>query len=240
MAAIAPDVPPERESFASDLAGIFSFFLDPAAAARRLPRKLFWIGPIVLASLATMAYLLVSGPIMQHFLETAPIPPNTNPAQYGRALQMQAMFFRISAYSTPLIAIIMTAIVSGILLALSSVLAVRTRFIELFNLVAGCGIISALQMLAWTIILKTKGEISSQAELKPPLGLDIVLPAGTNKFLLAFLGYFSIFQIWWIVMMVLIYSTAFRVSKAKAATVILPIVLFGLLAALVGAAFQRS
>lgn len=241
MAAIAPNVPSARhESFASDLAGMFSFLIDPAAAARRLPRKLFWIAPVIFTSICAILYQLGSVPIMQHYLETAPAPANVPPEQYARGMQISLAVMRYSAYAMPIFILAVTAIMAGILLGLSSIAAVKVRFIELFNLIAGCGIISGLQTLAWLMILKAKGEISSQAELKPPLGLDIFLPAGTNKFLLATLGYFSVFQIWWIVMMILVYSTGFRVGKGKAAAVILPLVLFGLLMTLVGAAFQRS
>ncbi len=55
---------------------------------------------------------------------------------------------------------------------------------------------------------------------------------------MATFGYFSIFTIWGMVMMVLIYSIGFRTSKAKAATAIVPVYLLWFLFALVGAAFQ--
>jgi len=84
-------------------------------------------------------------------------------------------------------------------------------------LVAGCGLIQALAAIAALIVLKGKGEVSTREELRPALGLDIFLPEGTNKFLSAFLGYFSVFEIWWIVMMVLIFAAAFRVSNRDVA-----------------------
>jgi hypothetical protein len=75
--------------------------------------------------------------------------------------------------------------------------------------------------------------------LQPALGFDIFLPEGTNKFLMAFLGYFSVFEIWWIVMLVLIFAAAFRVSKGKAFAVIAPLVLLSLLWRVGAAALQR-
>ena len=77
------------------------------------------------------------------------------------------------------------------------------------------------------------------AELRPALGLDIFLPEGTNKFLAAFLGFFSVFEIWWIVMLILILSTAFRVSKGKAVALVLPLVVLSLLFRLGSAAFSQ-
>jgi hypothetical protein len=77
------------------------------------------------------------------------------------------------------------------------------------------------------------------AELRPALGLDIFLPEGTNKYATAFLGYFSIFEIWWIVMVVLVFSTSFRVSKGKAFAAVLPLVMVSILLRIGAAALQR-
>ena len=77
------------------------------------------------------------------------------------------------------------------------------------------------------------------AELRPALGLDIFLPSGTNKVLAAVLGYFSVFEIWWIVMIVLIYSVAFRVTKSKALIVIFPLIVLSIVLRVAGAAFSH-
>jgi hypothetical protein len=140
----------------------------------------------------------------------------------------------------PVFLLIFNLIQAGILLASSTMVAVRARFFELFNLVSGCGIISALQMVAWAIILMLKHEISSPGEIRPPLGFDIFLPEGTNKFLFAGIGYFSLFTVWSLVMMILTYSAGFRVSKSKATFAVLPNFLLGFFFTLVGAAFQKS
>jgi hypothetical protein len=116
---------------------------------------------------------------------------------------------------------------------------VKATFRQLFNLAAGCSLISVLESIAIIVILRAKGEVSSVAELRPALGLDIFLPEGTNKFLVAVLGYFSVFQIWWIVMLALVFAAAFRVDKSKAFLVIAPLVLLGFLWRVVAAAFQR-
>jgi hypothetical protein len=241
MATVASNLPSgERETFGSDIAGMFSFFFDPQGAARRLDRKFFWVLPIVVVSVLTGLYTFVSGPMVIHFMETAPAPANVSPEQYAQQIRFTGILYKFLPLITPIMVVVFDLIMAGLLVATSSMLAVRVRFLQLLNLVAGCGIISSLQMIAWVIILKAKNDISSLADLKPPLGLDIILPAGTNKFLLAVLGYFSIFQIWWIVMAILIYSVGFRTTKGKAAGAILPVVAVSLLFVLVGAIFQKT
>jgi Yip1-like protein len=241
MATIASNLPSgEHETFASDLAGVFSFLMDPTGAARRLDRKWFWITPLLILSIASAIYTFVSGPMVAHFLETSPIPPNVTPEQYAQQMRMSAMIYRVLPLLMPVMIVVVALIQAAVLLATSSMLAVRARFLQLFNLIAGCSIISTLQMLAWVLILTAKREISNMTDLKPPLGLDIILPQGTNKFLLATLSYFSIFQIWWIVMAMLVYSVAFRTTKGKAAGAVLPMILLGLILTLVGAIFQKT
>ncbi|MBV9406365.1 MAG: hypothetical protein JO211_13550 [Acidobacteriaceae bacterium] len=114
------------------------------------------------------------------------------------------------------------------------------KFGWLLNVVAGCSLIQSLATLASALILKGKGEVSSMAELQPPLGLDIFLPEGTNRFLMALAGYFSLFEIWWLVIIVLVMSHAFRISKGKAFGMVLPLVLLDIVFRMVGAIFTRT
>lgn len=240
MSTMAPELPSERtESFADDLAGMGCFYIDPPGAARRVLTKWFWIGPLVLFSIVSFIASNMMMPIVQHVLEVTPTPANVTPEQYQRGLEIGMMFQRIAMYFAPVITAIIYAIEALILLAMCAIMSVTVRFTWLFNLVAGCSLITLLASIASLIILKAKGEISTMAELRPALGLDIFLPEGTNKFAVAFLGYFSIFEIWWIVMMVLIFSAAFRVSKGKAFAVILPLILLTVIFRVGAAAFQR-
>jgi hypothetical protein len=240
MAATSPDVPTgQSESPAASLSGMPSFLFDPAKASKYVRRRWFWVGPLVVFSLCSMAVGFLMTPIVQHVLEVAPIPDGVPPERYQRGIAVGMTIQRVAIFFAPVIAAAIFSIQAAILLGASAVFSVRARFRELFNLAAGCGLIQAIAAIAAIIVLKSKGEISSTAELRPALGLDIFLPEGTNKFLMAFFGYFSVFEIWWIVMLLLIFSAAFRVSKAKAFAVILPLVLLSLVWRIGAAVFQR-
>ena len=76
------------------------------------------------------------------------------------------------------------------------------------------------------------------ADLQPAIGLDIFAPQGTNHVLVAFLGFVNVFEIWMIVMAVLIIAAAYRVTKGKAFVAILPLFALALLLKLVGAFFS--
>ncbi|HEY3938480.1 MAG TPA: YIP1 family protein [Bryobacteraceae bacterium] len=239
MATISPDLPVPPESFADDMAGMPSFFIDPAGAARRVHSKWFWIGPLVVFSIVSVIVGIMLMPIVQHALEMNPPRPNVTPEQYQKGLAISAVIQKVFIYLAPAFRALLFALQAAILLAASSVMSVGAKFRQLFNLVAGCGLIQALAAIAALVVLKAKGEITSVAELQPALGLDIFLPEGTNKFVMAFLGYFSVFEIWWIVMLVLIFAAAFRVSKGKSLAAVAPLVLLNLLWKVGAAAFQR-
>jgi Yip1 domain len=240
MASMAPQMPAEQpESFASDLAGIPNFLIDPRAAAKYVFRKWFWVGPLVLVGLVSLLIYHLMLPMIQHAIEVDPKMASLPPDQYQKTLDFLMLIQRVIAFCIPVFVAGMLAISALILMAMCSVSGMSARFLPLFNLLAGCSVITMLAGIASFVILKAKGEVSTQAELRPPLGLDIFLPPDANKYAAAFLGYFSVFEMWWIVMMVLIFSAAFRVSKGKAFAIVAPLILLAILFRVGGAAFQR-
>jgi hypothetical protein len=239
MGTTVPGSSAQSETFANDLAGMGSFFIDPPGAARRIFHKWFWIGPLVVFSIVSMVASYLMLPMVQHVLEVSPIPAGSSPEQYQSGMDLAMTIQRVSMYFSPVIVAVILALQALVIWATCSVLTIDVKFRWLFNLVAGCSLIQVLASIASLAILKGKGEISTMAELRPALGLDIFLPEGTNKYATAFLGYFSIFEIWWIVMMVLVFSTAFRVSKGKALAAVLPLIMVSILLRMGAAAFQR-
>jgi hypothetical protein len=226
----------EPSSFISDLAGIPSFLIDPESAAKRVRSKWFWIAPVVLAIIVGALVFNYVTPYALHAASVSPVPDGVTPEQFSKGVEMQMKF---GAYFVPVITLVIYLVEAGLLLAMSAFMGVPARFGQLFNLAAGCGIIMSLAGIASAAILHFKGEVSSMAELRPAMGLDIFLPEGTNKYLMAAGSSFSIFQIWWVVMMVLIFAAAFRVSKAKSFTAVFPLWILGLVFSLLGAVFQK-
>ncbi|HEY6990057.1 MAG TPA: hypothetical protein VH369_16800 [Bryobacteraceae bacterium] len=240
MATTSPELPAgPAQTTQGGFWGMFYFLYDPAEAAQYVRGKWFWVGPLVVFSAVSIVVGLLMTPIIQHVLEVAPVPDGVPPERYQRGIAIGMTIQRVAVFLAPLIAAVIFSIQAAILLGGSAICSVRAKFRELFNLAAGCGLIQALTLIATIIVLKAKGEIASRAELRPAFGLDIFLPEGTNRFLTAFLGYFSVFEIWWIVMLWLTFAAAFRVSKSKALAAILPLILLNLAWRLGAAAFQR-
>jgi hypothetical protein len=239
MSATISGAPADRpESLTDDIAGMGSFFIDPAGAARRVFHKWFWLAPLIVISIVSIIVVYMKMPYTQHVMEVAPTQ-GLSPEQLQKRVDISMTMQRAYMYLAPVFTGAFMAIQALILFAMCSVLAVNAKFRPLFNLIAGCSLIQMLAAIAGLIILRAKGEASTMAELNPPLGLDMFLSESANKFLLGLLGFFSLFTIWWAVMMVLVLSAAFRVSKGKAFTIILPLLLIGLAFRLAGAMFQQ-
>jgi hypothetical protein len=226
--------------FLSDFSGMFNFLMDPGGAAKRLPRKFFWIAPLILVSAIFMACGFLNLPLVQQAMMNQPPPPNANPEQFQKGMQMAMMFQRAGIYLSPLIFLVISALSALIVLATASVLGLKARFLELFNLMSGLSLIGALKVVATTVILHLKGEPSSLADLQPPLGLDIFAPVGMSKVLVAFLGFCNIFELWQFVMAVAIIVVFYRASIGKAVISVVPVFLVALLLSLVGAFFTRA
>jgi hypothetical protein len=240
METVVPELPvPHPESFLSDITGMFNFLIDPKGAARYVHSKWFWVAPVILTSIIGIAAGIMMQPIVRHVLEVTAPPPNVSPEQYQRSMAIGIKISQVAVYLAPVLVLATVAIDALVLFAACSVMSVKASFRSLFNLAAGTSIITSLAALATAAVLVGKGEVSTQAELRPPLGLDIFMPEAANKFLVAFVGYFSVFELWWIVMTVLVISAAFKVDKGKAAMIVTPLVLLGLLARVGGAVFQR-
>ena len=209
------------ESDSDNITGMGAFLIDPAGAARRIFHRWFWVGPWILMAVVAFVSSYLTLPIVQHVMEVAPTPPGADPAAMQKGAEMGMKLGNIGMYAAPVTTLLLFSIQAVILLGMTSVLSMNAKFRQLLNLVAGCSIIQVLATVAAVVILRTK-EIGSMAELRPALGLDIFMPEGSNRFLVAILGYFSIFEIWWIVMMVLVLSAAFRITKGRALMVMSP------------------
>src|SRR3954468_1441657 len=105
MSTALHDIPEEQpESVGYDLAGMGSFYIDPPSAAKRVHKKWFWIGPLILFSIVSMIAGYMVMPVVQHVLEISPIPAGTDPEKYQRGVEMGMNFQRIATYFAPVTA----------------------------------------------------------------------------------------------------------------------------------------
>jgi hypothetical protein len=231
---------PNSGGILDDVVGVADFLIDPSGAARRLPKKLFWVVPLILVSAVMLVAGIMNLPLVQQAMTNQPPPANVNPQQFQNQMRIGLTIQRIALYCSPLLMVLFSAITALIVMASCVVIDLKPRFIEMFNLMMGLSVIDALKVIATTVVLHVKGEPSGMADLQPALGLDIFTSTGASKVLVAILGYINVFQIWQIAMAILIFAAAYRVSKTKAAIAVGPLFALGLILRLVGALFSRG
>lgn len=217
---------------------ILNVFIDPAETVRRIRgNKLAWALPILLGGLVLGIYNFTVPPLAMLAMRNDP-PPGLDPSKLDQMVGAMQTMARISTITAPVMFALMTLMGAAVIFAMSVVLTVNIRFPDLFNLVAHVGLINALQTTAHLIVLRGKGDSIVRADLVPSFGLDMLLSEGAPKLLHGFVGFFSIFTIWHIVVMAIGYAALGGISKGKAFVATAPSWMIGLVFALIGSLFR--
>lgn len=198
--------------------GMLNVFVDPKATARRVPAPLAWLWPLIVVCViyGVSAYLALPYTMQYIDLRLSQNQQNAPPEQAERARNIvHAIYGFLPALTPP---IIIVGILLGALLVcgMGSIAGLKTKFRDVFSLLAACQIISSLQAIAMYIVLHAKGdEITSQEQLTPPFGLDIFLQ-NIHGALFALVNFFSIFEIWYLIVLTLGLAYLAKTSKGKA------------------------
>ena len=207
---VSPAAPPapQSASLKEGILGLFSIYIDPAGVARRVQLKWFWVYPLIVVSIVNIIIQLQLAPYGRQLRVNVPnAPPPQTPTMVGQI---------VSACGSMLFLIAIVAFVSLLVMALGAMVDARARYKHIFSLGLTGGMISILQQIATLFLVRANAEdIHTMRDLtQQPLGLDIFIHTG--GVLGSVLSFFSIFQVWLIVMMALSYSKLARVSKGKA------------------------
>ncbi|MGH9825522.1 MAG: YIP1 family protein [Blastocatellia bacterium] len=214
-------------SVGNRVAGLMDVFVDPQNTASYVQNKHAWVIPSVVIGIGGIFLGLASLPltlqVVQHNL-----PTGLSGEQIQQTIDNLARFQRIGVMLTPVVFILKSLISAWILYTACVLLDIRTGYRKLFSLVTQCAMILFLQDLTVYTIIKLRGaEVRSITDLTPGLGLDLLLH-GSSKPVMAVVSYFSVFNIWYIVMLSLTLSFLSGCSKKRAFVATIPNWLFGL------------
>ena len=229
----------ENASAASGFLGMFNAFVDPAGLAKASKAKLFWLWPTIVT---TIVFIVVGYLLMPYTLQVGEAriaAQNVPPERLESTRNVARIFTQVFVFVIPVFIVLFTMLGAWLVSVTGSIMGLRAKFRDIFSLMMACTLISDLQYIASYIVLRTKGdEITTQEQLMPPFGLDIFIPA--HGFLLAILNFFSIFQIWYLVILALALAALTGSSKGKAFAAITPAWLIPLIFRMIGAAFTPS
>lgn len=227
-----PDIP-------GTAAGLMNVFVDPSITAKAIPRNYFWLWPVLIMTIASLVFAVISSPIVSEVLRTHP-PEGMDPAKWAQSLPMIQLFTTVMLFLSPLWMILGMIISAALVLVACNVLDIKVSFRNLFTMVAACSLIKLIQYIAaGAVVFAKRNDIQSMEELNPGFGLDIFLHDGVSKILLAFFNFFSIFEIWYIVVLAFCFAYFTRNGKARAFIATSPAWLIALLFTLVGALFRH-
>jgi membrane-associated PAP2 superfamily phosphatase len=232
----------ESSGIGSGLAGMLNVFVDPGTTAKHAAKKGFWLWPAVTLVIGFMVFGYLMMPYnaqlgeakFQERAQTQNLPAE----QVETAKKVTHIIGYVLIFVIPVFVILFSMLFAWLVNVMLSMVAAKGRFRDTFGLMLACGLIPFLQYAAGYVEMRAKGDpITNQEQMQPPFGLDIFLQ-GLHGVPLAFVHFFSIFQIWYLVVLTVGISALYGISKGKAFAAITPAWVVPLIFALIGAAFS--
>ena len=226
----------ENPSIGSGMVGMFNAFVDPAGLAKAVKAKLFWLWPLIIVSIIFVVFGYLMMPYTLQLGEVRLAQQNVPPERLENARNMKRTITQVFVYLVPVFIVLFTMLGAWLVAVTGSIVGLRAKFRDIFSLMMATSLIASLQYIATYIVLRSKGdEITSQEQMTPAFGLDIFIPA--HGVLLTLLNFFSIFQIWSLVILALALASLTGSSKGKAFAAITPAWLIPLIFRIIGSMF---
>jgi hypothetical protein len=234
----------QKLSIGDGIVGMLNIFVDPKGAAKRVPAPFSWIWPVITLSVIYVVFGYLMLPYTLALVDlrmSQQMSQNNAPAeQIERARNITHIITQFSVMATPLLVIGLLALFAWLVSAMGSIAGLRAKFRDIFSLMSAAALIPALQYIAVYIVVHAKGdEITSQEQLMPPFGLDIFLQ-NIHGALFALVNFFSIFEIWYLIVVTIGLAALAKSSQGKAFFAITPAWLIPLILRVIQGMFQGS
>lgn len=230
----------ERGSLAGGMAGMLNVFIDPAATAKRVPNPWSWLWPVLVLSAVYLVFAYQLLPYSLQLMDATLAQRQVPPEALERTRGMMHTTTQITTPLTPVLVIGFMLLIALCVKGVYGIMDIRPKFRDVFSLLAACSLIPMLQYVATYFVIRMKGDaVETPEQMTPPFGLDIFLP-GIHGPLLALIGFFSIFEIWFIVVLVVGLAALTRSSKMQALLASTPAWLLPLAFRLIGSLFQNK
>ena len=219
--------------------GLMNVFVDPARTVQLIPERWFWLWPVAIVSLLRMAIGYLMLPYTGQLVSARMAQQNVPADRLESGTRLAYLFSQIALALTPVFVVAGIALFAWLILVFCSMLGMRANFHDIFSLAAACTLITTLQYVAGYVVIRAKrDDIRSTEQLQPAFGLDI-FTSDLHGPSLAILNFFSIFELWYIVVLGLGLALLTGSSKGKAFVAITPAWALPLLFAVVGSLFSR-
>jgi len=219
--------------------GMLNVFVDPAGTAKRVPAPLSWIWPLITLSIIYVVFGYIMN-LIDLRINQQISQQNTPVEQAEGGRNIAHAIYQYYPLAIPVLSILFLLLFAWLVSGMASMAGLRAKFRDIFSLMAACALIPALQYIATYIVVHAKGdEITSQEQLTPPFGLDIFLQ-DIHGALFGLVNFFSIFEIWYLIVLTFALAYLGKSSKGKAFFAITPAWVLPLLLRVVTAMFQGN
>jgi hypothetical protein len=225
---------------ADGLVGLVNVFVDPKTTAEKVPSRMSWLWPVIvlLIGYGVVTYLMT--PFTMQMMDATIKQRNLPPEQAEQALAVGRTIGQVISYLTPVLGIAFIALFALLVKVVYSMMDIRPKFHDVFSLLAACSIIPFLQVAANYVVLRAKGDpVESAEQMQQPFGLDIFMQ-GLHGAAFAFVHFFSIFEIWYLIVLIFGLTFLTRSTKMQALIASTPVWLLPLAMVMIGAMFQKS
>jgi hypothetical protein len=210
-----------------DWVGMADIFIDPQGVARRVGRRRTWIGPLVVLGCGGILLGLVSLPFVLQAVKLT-LPSGLTEEQVEELLDRLVLYQRLGLVLSPLLLALKCWFVAGILYISCVLWDLPARMRQTFSLTVHGSLIFLLGEWAAFLVVKLRGsEIHSVEDLSPRLGFDLLV-SGLSRPAMALLNHFSIFTLWYVVMITLSLSYLTGCTKRRAFLAAIPMWAFPL------------
>ncbi len=150
--------------------------------------------------------------------------PNMSEQDIQRVERFQSGAMKVGPWFGPFIVVIMTVITAGVLLLVFRLFGGQGNFMQAWSTVLYAWVPRVIQQIVVSIIIVARGmvnpmEIPTIVKTNPGFLVDMK----EQPFLFSLLSSFDIFTIWYLVLLIIGFAIVAKVSRAKAATIILSI-----------------
>ena len=150
--------------------------------------------------------------------------PNLAPEDLDRMVKMAGAVGKVSAYASPLIALVSFVVIAAVLLLAFRLFGGEGTFRQAFSIVTYAWIPRVIQGVILTVIIAVKGtadvnDIPTLVRSNPAFLVDMA----DHPVLFSLLSTFDVFTLWTVALLIIGFAYMSRFSRTRSATIILSI-----------------
>ncbi len=201
-------------------------FWSPSRAVESIREKAPFLVPLLIASIAGVVVQFATSPMVETLMRAN--LAHLQEDQVAQSIEFYRRFQMIGVFTAPLVMLLKWAAVALLLYLLAILVNGTMSFRQVYSLVSFSSLALVAESAIVLLILLLRGveSIQTQMDLQPAIGLNLLFPGLAPAWHLL-LNNANIFELWYVVLLVLGIRQLNRFSTGKAVAVVVAVWLFG-------------